>query len=209
MPDGSPTGCQRPPPEGSQRIVAVCSRSSPRVANRARADPSASSSPLSRREPPQGRRRRPSRTQVGAASATPRFARRDSRPAIERLRLLRETAAAPAPPSASSVTFVPINTRYEHDRQQRATAAGRGPATPGHLAPPAPRRTGPGQLPKHRACAAASPSGRRGGRPGSCRTTCATPAPANAAGQRPSEAYAVRMLDALREDVAPAIRQHD
>ena len=49
---------------------------------------------------------------------------------------------------------------------------------PGRRGQPAPTRTGPGRLPKHRACAAATPSDRRGDQPGSCRTTCGTPAPA-------------------------------
>ena len=40
-----------------------------------------------------------------------------------------------------------------------------------------PARTGPGRLPKHRASSGAIPCGRRGGRPGSCRTTCGRPAP--------------------------------
>ena len=41
-----------------------------------------------------------------------------------------------------------------------------------------PRRTEPGQLPEHRACSRASPCGRPGDQPASCRTTCGTPGPA-------------------------------
>ena len=62
-------------------------------------------------------------------------------------------------------------------QRRHAAAAGHGPCGPGRPVRQVPRRTGPGRLPKHRACAAASPCGRRGGRPASCRTTCARPAP--------------------------------
>ena len=63
-------------------------------------------------------------------------------------------------------------------QRRHAASAERGPCDPGRTGRPVPRRTGPGRLPKHRGSAAASPCGRRGGRPASCRTTCGRPGPA-------------------------------
>jgi hypothetical protein len=71
----------------------------------------------------------------------------------------------------------PVRLAIGRGRRRHAAAAARVPCDPGRWARRIPRRTGPGQLPKHRACSAASPAGRRGGRPASCRTTCGRPGP--------------------------------